>query len=117
MKKPSSFDRLRKTDKDRPSAHQRGYNYQWKKTREGWLRNHPYCAGCERHGRVRLATVVDHIKDHKGNKELFWDRKNWQSLCVPCHASKTFSKNGIEQGFDQEGSPIDEHDGFYQKRI
>nr|WP_313010818.1 HNH endonuclease [Brucella intermedia] len=31
------------------------------------------------------ASVVDHIQPHRGNKELFWWRGNWQSLCQPCH--------------------------------
>ncbi|WP_233882799.1 HNH endonuclease [Brevibacillus laterosporus] len=35
------------------------------------------------------ATVVDHIVPHKGDKTLFWDRKNWQPLCEQCHNRKT----------------------------
>ncbi|WP_323784771.1 HNH endonuclease signature motif containing protein [Thalassovita sp.] len=31
------------------------------------------------------ATVVDHIKAHRGDERLFWDRTNWQPLCAPCH--------------------------------
>ncbi|WP_343040029.1 HNH endonuclease signature motif containing protein [Methylocystis heyeri] len=34
------------------------------------------------------ATVVDHITPHKGDIKLFWDRKNWQPLCEPCHNSR-----------------------------
>ncbi|WP_317617964.1 HNH endonuclease [Rhodobacter capsulatus] len=32
-----------------------------------------------------MASVVDHITPHRGNKALFWDRYNWQALCKPCH--------------------------------
>nr|WP_246414712.1 HNH endonuclease signature motif containing protein [Yoonia ponticola] len=31
------------------------------------------------------ATTVDHIKPHRGDKVLFWDKNNWQSLCTSCH--------------------------------
>ena len=39
------------------------------------------------------ATVVDHIRPHKGNRELFWDRTNWQSLCKQCHDRKTLTED------------------------
>ncbi|MDE4173662.1 HNH endonuclease [Phaeobacter sp. PT47_59] len=31
------------------------------------------------------ATVVDHIKAHRGDERLFWGRTNWQPLCASCH--------------------------------
>ncbi|WP_232215691.1 HNH endonuclease signature motif containing protein [Paracoccus sp. J55] len=31
------------------------------------------------------ATLVDHIKPHRGDKALFWNWNNWQALCTPCH--------------------------------
>ncbi|TPW30330.1 HNH endonuclease, partial [Martelella alba] len=33
------------------------------------------------------AVVVDHIRPHRGNDDLFWDRANWQPLCRHCHNS------------------------------
>ncbi|HWL55465.1 MAG TPA: HNH endonuclease [Paracoccus sp. (in: a-proteobacteria)] len=33
------------------------------------------------------ATLVDHIKPHRGDKALFWNWNNWQALCAPCHSS------------------------------
>ncbi|WP_306438138.1 HNH endonuclease signature motif containing protein [Paenibacillus sp. MDMC362] len=48
---------------------------------------------CLQTNQVTTATVVDHIKPHKGNKQLFWDCDNWQALCVPCHNSKTSSQD------------------------
>jgi 5-methylcytosine-specific restriction endonuclease McrA len=27
------------------------------------------------------ATIVDHIKPHRGDQNLFWDQTNWQALC------------------------------------
>lgn len=67
----------------------RGYGYRWQKAREAYLRLRPLCVMCERALPRRLApaTVVDHIKAHKGNERLFWDQNNWQGLCKPHHDS------------------------------
>ncbi len=48
--------------------------------------------------RVVLATVVDHKIPHKGDETLFWDRKNWQSLCKPHH-------DGTKQAMERSGKP------------
>lgn len=36
-------------------------------------------------GRVEPATLVDHIKPHRGDQAKFWDRANWQSCCAWHH--------------------------------
>lgn len=54
-----------------------------------YLAQHPLCVECERNGRVVLATDVDHIMPHRGDKALFWSVDNWQSLCAQHHAAKT----------------------------
>lgn len=64
---------------------ERGYGSKWQKARRHYLDKHPTCAYCEREGIVSLATVVDHIIPHKGDKKLFWDSSNWQPLCKPHH--------------------------------
>lgn len=43
----------------------------------------------KRNGKYVQATVVDHIKPHRGDNKLFWDKSNWQSLCKSCHDKKT----------------------------
>lgn len=58
------------------------------------------CAECARNGVSMPARVVDHVIPHKGDKELFWNQDNWQSLCVPCHATKSAKEDG---GF---GNPL-----------
>lgn len=40
---------------------------------------------CEANGFIRPATLVDHIVPHRGDKTLFRDPENWQSLCDECH--------------------------------
>ena len=79
------------------SSHKRGYNYQWSKYRTGFLKENPLCVFCKESGNVVAAGVVDHIKPHKGDKGLFWDKGNHQALCSTCHQS---TKQSIENGKD-----------------
>lgn len=72
--------RDRRHDARRPNSTQRGYNAEWRKKSREWLNHHPDCAFCG-----RPANLVDHIEPHKGDPKLFWDWRNWQSLCQPCH--------------------------------
>lgn len=73
----------------RGSSCQRGYNYQWQQYRAAFLQAHPLCVYCQRKGKYTEATVVDHIRPHRGNQELFDDASNHQSLCKLCHDRKT----------------------------
>lgn len=86
-------DQVKQKDIYRGTSHQRGYDHQWRKARLEFLTNNPLCVICSEQGRVTAATVVDHIKPHKGDKSLFWDKTNWQPLCKPCHDSKTASQD------------------------
>lgn len=76
-------------DKKRLSSYQRGYDRRWQKYRRWFLAGHPLCARCG-----AIATVVDHIKPHKGDKQLFWDENNHQPLCKICHDRKTALEDG-----------------------
>lgn len=61
----------------------------WKKASKAFLRKHPLCADCAELGLTVLATEVDHITPHRGDRKLFWQRSNWQSLCKASHSRKT----------------------------
>lgn len=78
-------------EKWRGSAASRGYDSRWRRARRAFLQAHPLCAECLRNGRYTAATVVDHIIPHRGDMNLFWDERNWQSLCRDCHDEKTGS--------------------------
>lgn len=103
------FERL---DRQRGSAHSRGYSRRWREAREAYLRarcdhdgaappadcpdcagtglKHRWCRLCKVEGRgLAMATDVDHIKPHGGNPAQFWNRSNWQPLCGACHRKKT----------------------------
>lgn len=74
-------ERKRRFDKKRPSARQRGYTAEWEKESKAFLAVYSSCRRCG-----RAASLVDHITPHKGDRRLFWDRRNWQPLCTPCHS-------------------------------
>ncbi len=79
-------------DATRPSARQRGYDADWERVRADFLARpeNRYCVcGCG-----RRADVVDHIKPHKGDRTLFWDRANWQPMAFGCNSRKAARQEG-----------------------
>jgi 5-methylcytosine-specific restriction enzyme A len=93
----------------RQSSTKRGYNERWKKARATYLKHHPLCAMCAQQGRTTIAVLVDHIKPHKGDSGLFWDKTNWQSLCKHCHDSikQRIEIHGGDYGCGLDGVPHD----------
>lgn len=83
-------------DSQRGGAAARGYDARWQKYRQAYLAEHPLCALCAKKDPpvVRAATVVDHIKPHRGNYDLFWDTNNHQPACAECHNIKTATEDG-----------------------
>jgi 5-methylcytosine-specific restriction protein A len=84
----------RRYEATRKSSTERGYGSAWRKARDTFLADFPFCAICHREGRVTMATEVDHVVPAKGDPELFWDESNWQSLCKTCHSTKTAIEDG-----------------------
>lgn len=71
----------------------------WRKRRAVQLMSQPLCEMCLRiGGRVKEATVADHVIPHKGDLNLFYNGK-LQSLCDDCH--NRFKKH-IEHGHKHE---------------
>ena len=87
-------DKIKKKDRERGTAHQRGYDAQWAKARDAFLDEHPLCVECHKTRYINPATVVDHIIPHKGSLELFWDESNHQPLCKRHHDIKTQREDG-----------------------
>lgn len=72
-------------DRERGSAHARGYTRKWQVASKAFLRKHFYvCVACG-----GVACLVDHVIPHRGDQEKFWDEGNWACMCAPCHNRKT----------------------------
>lgn len=75
------------SDAKRPSAAQRGYDAEWRKTRAAFLTTHPICedpSGC-----IEPATDVDHIDGLGPLGPKGHDHKNLRSLCHSHHSRRT----------------------------
>jgi 5-methylcytosine-specific restriction protein A len=95
MNKAPTMSQYRPKPKDtRPSAHKRGYGARWRKYRKFYLTSHPLCVECKKMNKITIATVVDHIRPHKGDMKLFWNNSNHQGLCKYHHDSKTAREDG-----------------------
>lgn len=64
---------------------------QWQKVRLTFLKEHPLCAECLRHGKVTPAEDVHHRKspfnyaEQSVNWDLALDSNNLEALCKECH--------------------------------
>lgn len=86
---------------------------QWKHTRLAVLDRDMYlCQQCLRMGKETALTVsspVHHKTPHKGNRILFFDPNNLESVCKDCHDSiiQMQEKHGYSQACDVNGYPLD----------
>jgi 5-methylcytosine-specific restriction protein A len=73
----------------RESAHERGYTSKWRKLSKLYLKSHPLCTECNRHGKLTPATEVHHIIPiaHGGTGDF----SNLMPLCKICHSKITGS--------------------------
>lgn len=79
------------------------------------LSKQPLCERCLRdHGRVTEATVVHHLKPHKGDWELFTDPDNLASSCKRCHDSteQSIERRGYDIRIGDDGWPVDPNHPF-----
>jgi 5-methylcytosine-specific restriction enzyme A len=95
-----------------PNPDRRLQGRAWQKLRARWLQEHPLCVHCEAKGRVRLATVLDHILPRsKGGTEI---EENLQGLCKSCDLIKQALDRGYKPrerrriGLDGWSVPDDE---------
>jgi len=82
--------------------------YRWQQLRKRHLDAHPLCVMCERGGKIRLATICDHVEPHKGDEARFWSGP-FQSLCKTHHDSdkQALEKSGrVRQRTGLDGWPL-----------
>ena len=85
----------------RGSAASQGYGARWRAYRLWYLANYPCCGDraedapttrdsqCLALGRLRRATVVDHVRPVTGPTDpSFFEEKAHQALCASCHDAK-----------------------------
>ena len=70
------------------------YDNRWRKASKQFLTVNPLCVKCKETGKIKRATVTDHVVPHKGDPILFWNESNWQALCKRCHDRKTVKSDG-----------------------
>lgn len=79
----------------------------WFRIRSKRLRDEPLCRMCKVEGRVTPGRIVDHIKRHQGQRELFFDYENTQTLCETHHnRDKQREERGRFQAVGEDGWPI-----------
>lgn len=90
--RPAHYRTRADKDADRGSARARGYDSDWEKAREVWLREHPLCQ-CDdcQEGRLRVkaAVVVDHIVPISVDPSRRLDPTNFRSMAKSCHDAHT----------------------------
>lgn len=91
---------------------ERGYGGRWQRARQTFLSrpDNVLCRMCSEQGLIQPATVVDHIKPHRGDQALFWDTANWQPLCKRCHDGRKQAQDKGGQGarrIGMDGLPVD----------
>lgn len=91
----------RERDKQRGSAHSRGYTSRWARYSKHYRTNNSLCVKCLAGGKLKRSECVDHIIPVvDGEKDpLFWEPKNHQALCNSCHSEKTAKE---DSGFGNE---------------
>lgn len=83
----------REYDKLRGTRTERGYDNRWLRASKHFIKG-KVCVICEKNGIVKMAECTDHITPHKGDMKLFWDRNNWQPLCLSCNTQKAIKEEG-----------------------
>ncbi len=88
----------REYNKRRPEYHSLYNCAQWRRLRLSQLSQHPWCAECLRYGVRKIAQEADHIVPHRGDRILFYDSDDLQSLCASCHSRKTVKERSHPPG-------------------
>lgn len=89
-RRPDPDQARRESDRRRGSARARGYDGKWDREAAAYRDRNPLCLYCEigafgEEPRVSASECVDHLIPHRGDRKLFWDRKNWVASCRTCH--------------------------------
>lgn len=89
----------------------------WLQLRRIHLDREPLCRRCKGEGRLTAATVVHHVKPHKGDWTAFNDPANLASSCASCHNSveQSIEARGFDRAVGEDGWPVDERHPLYTR--
>lgn len=82
---------------------------EWKRLRRAQLEKQPFCRRPCHGASLVVATVVNHRTPHKGDRTLFFDPDNLESVCSPCHDGpiQREERAGFSPAVDAGGWPTD----------
>lgn len=82
---------------------------EWQAIRRRRFAVEPHCRFCAASGQISRAASCDHIKPHRGDRSLFFDFNNTQSLCRRCHDStkQKQERRGYSDEIGSDGLPVD----------
>lgn len=96
-------------DEVRGTARERGYTAAWDRFALNHLKNNPLCVYCLAQDIITPADVVDHVRPHCGDPDLFWPKAGddvarfFASSCNHCHNGP---KQSAERAAAQMGKDI-----------
>ena len=81
---------------------------EWRALKKAQLAAHPWCCQAG-HDKPVAATVANHKVRHRGDRRLFFDPTNLESVCKPCHDGpiQREEKRGFSGAVDASGWPTD----------
>jgi hypothetical protein len=97
-----------KQERDRGTAHSRGYTSTWAATSRAFRARYPLCGQrmdgqmhsdhslCAQQGLMTVAECVDHIDGHNrpDDRETFNDWSRLESMCLACNSRKRATGQG-----------------------
>ena len=94
------LEHAKQIDQRRGTSADRGYGRAWQKAAAAFKVRNPLCgmrdghaapvmSRCHEQGITTAAYQVDHVIPHRGDRALFDNQANWQSLCRSCGSAKS----------------------------
>jgi 5-methylcytosine-specific restriction enzyme A len=78
-----------RNDRERGTAAQRGYDWQWSQFTKRYKAANPLCRDCQVKGTTRPAEHVHHVRKLRDYPEHKYDETWLMPLCEGCHATRT----------------------------
>jgi 5-methylcytosine-specific restriction enzyme A len=84
----------RKSEREKGTAYERGYDRTWERLRNMVRAEEPLCRACMLAGLVVATEHIDHIVPIREAPALRLFRPNLQGLCASCHGKKSAQESG-----------------------